>query len=145
MTPHKSFYRIREVSALLDVPAHTLRYWESEFSQLSPSKSDKGQRRYTPKDIELIKEIKSLLYDKRMSIEGVKKILTTYRKCAPRYEFVCKSSQDALKLLSAVKNGLTDQHPIARINAVEKWIETIDDVEPKRPPHKNIRGADYFK
>lgn len=122
----KSFYRIREVSALLDVPAHTIRYWESEFDQLNPQRTEFGQRRYTPEDLDLLKTIKSLLHEKRMSIEGVKKILTTYRKCAPRNEFVCKTSQDALGLLSEVKVGLTDQHPIARISAIEKWIETLD-------------------
>lgn len=123
MQTPKSFYRIREVSALLDLPTYTLRYWEGEFKQLNPQRTEFGQRRYTPDDLDLLKTIKSLLHEKRMSIEGVKKVLTTYRKYNPRNEFVCKSSQDALKLLSEVKNGLTDQHPIARINAIEKWIE----------------------
>lgn len=140
MTPTKSFYRVREVAAILDVKAHTLRYWEDEFDQLNPQRTEFGQRRYSPEDLDLLKTIKSLLHEKRMSIEGVKKILTTYRKYAPRYEFVCKSSQDAIKLLTEVKIGLSDQHPIARINAVEKWIETLD----KPVAHKNIRGKEYY-
>lgn len=111
---------------MLGIPAYTLRYWEGEFDQLNPQRTEFGQRRYTPEDLDLLRTIKSLLHERRMSIEGVKKVLTTYRKFAPRYEFVCKSSQDALKLLSEVKNGLTDQHPIARINAVERWIETLN-------------------
>lgn len=125
MTPYKSFYRIREVSAMLNVPAHTLRYWENEFSQLSPRRTEFGQRRYTLDDVKLLQFVKSLLHDKRMSVEGAKKVLATYRKYAPRNEFVCKSPQDALKLLAEVKDSLTDPHPTARIAAVEKWIKHL--------------------
>lgn len=116
-------YRIREVSALLNIPAYTLRYWENEFALLAPKRTEFGQRRYTSEDVELLKFIKYLLHDKRMSVDGAKKLLSTYRRLAPRNEFICKSKRDAIRLLNEVKDGLIDLHPIARINAVEEWIK----------------------
>ena len=61
---------------MIDVPAHVLRYWESEFPQLKPNKGSGGQRLYRQQDIELIRDIKSLLYDRGYTIEGARKTLT---------------------------------------------------------------------
>lgn len=58
MKPTKVYYSIAEVREQTDLPASTLRYWEEQFGQLSPYKDDKGNRYYTEKDIELIKQIK---------------------------------------------------------------------------------------
>jgi DNA-binding transcriptional MerR regulator len=72
--PDKEYFTIGEVSQITLVPKHTLRYWESEFRLLCPKK-DSGQRRYRKEEIELIFKIKDLLYNKRYTIEGVKKCL----------------------------------------------------------------------
>ncbi|MEW6409146.1 MAG: MerR family transcriptional regulator, partial [Nitrospirota bacterium] len=61
----KLFYRIGEVSKLTGIAPYILRYWESEFSFLKPRKNNSGQRVYLKKDIELILEIKKLLYEER--------------------------------------------------------------------------------
>lgn len=71
--PEKLFYKIGEVGRLTGVEPYVLRYWESEFPFLRPRKSRSGQRLYVKKDIELILEIKRLLYEERYTIEGVKK------------------------------------------------------------------------
>ncbi len=71
--PDKLYFRIGDVSRLADVKPYVLRYWESEFSALAPKKSGTNQRLYRRKDVELVLEIKSLLYDKRFTIEGAKK------------------------------------------------------------------------
>ena len=70
------FIPINEVSKELDVPAHTLRYWEKQFSGAIRPVTGAGNRRYYRHEtVEKIRSIKSLLYDKGMTIAGVKKIL----------------------------------------------------------------------
>ena len=81
--PDKLYFRIGEVSKLADVPQYVLRYWESEFPGLSPKKSGRNHRLYRRKDVELILEVKRLLYDRRFTIEGARKFLETKTKEAP--------------------------------------------------------------
>ena len=70
------FVPINEVSKELDVPAHTLRYWEKQFASAIRPVTGAGNRRYYRREtIEKLHAIKSLLYDKGMTIAGVKKIL----------------------------------------------------------------------
>ena len=142
-----TYYRIREVVAMLNIPASTLRFWEDTFEQLEPDKTSSGHRRYTPENIEVCKLIKHLLRDKGYSLEYAKRELEAYRKCPPRNDFVCKSADDALNLLREVANMVDGNlHAEARIKAVERWIRSIEVVEEKpRSLHKNIRGKEYFE
>jgi len=78
--PDKLYFRIGEVSRLAGVPAYVLRYWETEFTGLGPKKSGKGHRLYRRKDVELVLEIKRLLYEKRYTIEGARKFLNSRAK-----------------------------------------------------------------
>lgn len=71
--PDKLFYKIGEVSRIADIESYVLRYWETEFPFLKPRKNKSGQRVYVKKDIELVLEIKKLLYQERYTIEGVRK------------------------------------------------------------------------
>ncbi len=64
----KKYYKIGEVSKMLHVPASTLRFWETEFKQLKPMKNKKGDRIYSLKDIELLKEIHYLTREKGIKI-----------------------------------------------------------------------------
>src|ERR1700678_1828477 len=73
--PDKLYFRIGEVSRLAGIKPYVLRFWEKEFSSLGPKKSGKGHRLYRRKDVELVLEIKRLLYDKRYTIEGARKFL----------------------------------------------------------------------
>ena len=59
----KLFYKIGEVCKICDVPAHVLRYWETEFPLLAPNKNRSGQRIFREKDVQLVAEIKRLLYE----------------------------------------------------------------------------------
>lgn len=104
MTPTKFYYKISEVSAMLDVSASTLHYWEEEFEQFDPPRSDRGMRKYRPEDVEVCKQIKHLLRDKGYSLEYAKKAMSDYRKCPPRNPFVCKSADDALRLFGEANN-----------------------------------------
>lgn len=74
--PDKLFFRIGEVSQIVGVEPYVLRYWESEFRGLSPKKSSSGQRMFRRKDVELLLEIKRLLYDLKFTVEGARRALS---------------------------------------------------------------------
>lgn len=69
------FYKIGEVSKILGLRTSTLRYWETEFKQLRPVKSGGGQRFYTKKHIDLLTDLKRMLYSEKYTIDGAKKKL----------------------------------------------------------------------
>ncbi len=71
----KLYYSIGEVSEVTDLKQYVLRYWESEFPQLSPAKNRAGNRTYREKDIELVNFIKTLLYAQKYTIEGARQKL----------------------------------------------------------------------
>ncbi|HXO19746.1 MAG TPA: MerR family transcriptional regulator [Thermoanaerobaculia bacterium] len=69
------YYKIGEACRALDIQPYVLRYWETEFPALSPSKSRSGQRVYSEKELEVIRRIKELLYEEGYTIAGAKKKL----------------------------------------------------------------------
>lgn len=71
----EAFRTISEVSVELDVPQHVLRFWESRFSQIKPTKRAGGRRYYRPEDVDLLRGIRSLLYSDGYTIKGVQKLL----------------------------------------------------------------------
>jgi DNA-binding transcriptional MerR regulator len=73
--PSKLFYKIGEVCEITDTQPYVLRFWESEFPQLSPKKNRSGQRVYQKKDIETVVRIKELLYEEEYTIAGARKKL----------------------------------------------------------------------
>lgn len=70
-----AYKTISEVSDELDVPQHVLRFWESHFPQIKPSRMRGSRRYYRPADIEVLKTIKTLLYNKGYTIKGAKKVV----------------------------------------------------------------------
>ena len=81
--PDKLYFRIGDVSRLAGVKPYVLRYWETEFPAIAPKKSGTGHRLYRRKDVELILEIKRLLYEKRFTIEGARKALDGRSRVQP--------------------------------------------------------------
>jgi len=77
---NKRYFRIGEVSRIIGVEPYVLRYWESEFAQIRPSRADSKQRTYQRKDLEIIIEIKRLLYEEKMTIEGARKRLSAMKR-----------------------------------------------------------------
>lgn len=73
--PDKLFFRIGEVAGLVGVEPHVLRYWEREFRSIRPTKSKKGQRVYSRKDVENLFRVRDLLYRDGFTIAGAKKKL----------------------------------------------------------------------
>ncbi len=72
ISPERLFFKIGEISEIAEIEPHVLRYWESEFSFLNPRKNKTGQRVYTRKDLELVLQVKNLLYQEKYTIAGVK-------------------------------------------------------------------------
>jgi DNA-binding transcriptional MerR regulator len=83
--PEKIYFRIGEVAHLVGVEPHVLRYWEHEFRSIRPTKSQRGQRVYSRRDVEHLRRIRSLLYEQGFTIAGAKKALRA-RGVEPREE-----------------------------------------------------------
>jgi len=75
----KKYFRIGEVSRIIGVRPYVLRYWESEFPQIRPHRADSKQRTYQKRDLEVIFEIKKLLYEEKLTIEGARRRLKAKR------------------------------------------------------------------
>src|SRR5271167_2133507 len=73
--PPKLYFRIGEVASLVGVEPHVLRYWEREFRSIRPTKSAKGQRVYSRRDVENLMRVRDLLYADGFTIAGAKKKL----------------------------------------------------------------------
>ena len=78
--PNRLFFRIGDVADLAGLEAYVLRYWETEFPSLRPKKTSNGQRQYRRKDVEVVLEIKRLLYDDGYTIAGARKALKDKQK-----------------------------------------------------------------
>ena len=94
--PDKLFFRIGEVSQLVGVEPYVLRYWETEFPGLSPKKSNTRQRMFRRKDVELLLNIKELLYDRKFTIEGARKALRAEKAEAGLRETMVPTKQEEL-------------------------------------------------
>ena len=80
--PDKLYFRIGDVSELLKLPTYVLRFWETEFPQLKPTKSTTGQRMYRRREVELALRIRTLLYDEGFTIPGARERLKMEAKPA---------------------------------------------------------------
>ncbi len=83
--PEKIYFRIGEVAHLVGVEPHVLRYWEHEFRSIRPTKSQRGQRVYSRRDVDHLRRIRTLLYEEGFTIAGAKKALRA-RGAEPREE-----------------------------------------------------------
>ncbi|MCG8622089.1 MAG: MerR family transcriptional regulator, partial [Proteobacteria bacterium] len=76
----EAFRTISEVSRMLAVPTHVLRFWETKFTQLRPVKKNGGRRYYRPEDIILLKAIQNLLHNEGYTIKGAQQVLRNFSK-----------------------------------------------------------------
>lgn len=83
--PDKLYFKIGEVAKLIGVEPYVLRYWETEFPQITPIKSKSGQRLYRRDDVETIIHIRELLYDQKFTIDGARNSLS--KKTVSKKEF----------------------------------------------------------
>jgi DNA-binding transcriptional MerR regulator len=116
----KAYYSIGEVCDLTGLKPHVLRYWETQFDVLNPTKNRAGNRVFRPKEIELILLVKHLLYEEKYTIEGARKRLQELRKDGDLEE----ERQDVLEPevlsgmraeLEALRDVLTPGKPMTEI------------------------------
>lgn len=139
-SPTKSYYKIGEVSEMLNVPISTLRFWEDTFEQLDPFRTPGGTRKYRPEDVEMCKLIKHLLRDKGYSLEYAKRELAGLN-LSPQLHAPdkCKSAKGAIRLLTEAARHIDDASAKIRVEYVLEWLR-----EKEAKPHKNIRDKEYF-
>lgn len=105
----KLYYSISEVAELLSVNTSLIRYWEKEFPQLRPNKIANGERRFTQKDIDLLKQIQALLKDQGFTIDGARKTLKNENSgqyLVKRLQEVEKKLLDMKEQMIVLKNKL---------------------------------------
>jgi DNA-binding transcriptional MerR regulator len=110
--PNKLYFRIGEVSDIVGVKPYVLRYWESEFPDIKPSKSKSGQRLYKRRDVDLLLRIRQLLYEERFTINGARKRLREWGR------------GESQEVLQEKKANVKAQK---QIEAFPSADETIDD------------------
>ena len=99
----KKYYSIREVAEKIGEPQSTLRFWEKEIPLLNPGKSAGGTRRYVQKDIELLRQIKFLIDEQHLTLEGVKERLLNHSEEDERRIKVIQKLQNVRKELLAIR------------------------------------------
>jgi DNA-binding transcriptional MerR regulator len=99
----QAFRTISEVATELNVPQHVLRFWESKFNQVRPLKRGGGRRYYRPEDIDLLRRIRTLLYEDGYTIKGVQRLLKEGRGRLPaqRLDIAAESALESLRIVSA--------------------------------------------
>ena len=129
----KTYYTISEACELLQIKPHIIRYWETEFVKLK-SKTKKGySRRYTQKDIEFLKLIKELIYDRKFTLEGARAEIKRLKKGITEYE------QTTLPINVTIhsENDTFVLNPI-KLQEIQSEIELIGEIAEERYEEKTL-------
>tara|TARA_B100001248_G_scaffold39480_1_gene25248 strand:+ start:6029 stop:6487 length:459 start_codon:yes stop_codon:yes gene_type:complete len=113
--PEKLSFKIGEVADILGVKQYVLRYWETEFEELSPKKSGNNQRIYSRKNVEAALMIQKLLHRDRYSIEGARKVLKNSKQEVRRENEYKQISKDLLHVRRSLRRILDDIHSIREL------------------------------
>lgn len=105
-TADKLYYSISEVARITNLQAYVLRFWEKEFPMLRPKKNKGGNRHYQKRDIELVNQIKHLLYEENYTIAGARKRLRQIESKSEKKQLVLKAKSDTI--LGEIKKELED-------------------------------------
>ncbi len=125
-----AFRTISEVSEELDIPQHVLRFWETKFTQVKPTKRAGGRRYYRPQDVELLRQIKRLLHDDAFTIKGVQKVLKSARGVSSAIEKAKEAGVDVAA--ETVSTETADAKETTKPEAVKN--EAADEaVKPEQP------------
>ena len=125
-----AFRTISEVSEELDIPQHVLRFWETKFTQVKPTKRAGGRRYYRPQDVELLRQIKRLLHDDAFTIKGVQKVLKSARGVSSAIEKAKEAGVDVAA--ETISTETADAKETTKPEAVKN--EAADEaVKPEQP------------
>ena len=131
--PEKIFFKIGEVCDIVDVQAHVLRYWETEFPMLSPQKNRSGQRSYRRRDVEIALRIKELLYDDLYTIAGAKKKLQGELREISRLKIVHSEPANKENFIKEVKLPEPFQEVTLEEDFDEEEFNEIEEFEVSPP------------
>ena len=101
--PEKLYFTIGEVAQMCAVETHVLRYWEQEFPDISPSKRRGNRRYYKPKDVHLIRKVRTLLYDQGFTIDGARRQLSQSAEKDPTLDQPSKAQGVVLTVLDQLE------------------------------------------
>ena len=125
----KLLYSMGEVTEMFDVNASLIRYWESKFDCIKPHKNKKGNRMFTPSDIENFKLIYHLVKEKGMTLEGANSAMKRRGKSVKRDVSILERLQNIRAMLLEVRESLGDDSPVEYEAPIEAVAELIADVE----------------
>lgn len=125
----KLLYSMGEVTEMFDVNASLIRYWESKFDCIKPHKNKKGNRMFTPSDIENLKLIYHLVKEKGMTLEGANMAMKRRGKSVQRDVSILERLQNIRAMLLEVRESLGDNTPAEYEAPIEAMAELITDVE----------------
>lgn len=132
--PDKLYFRIGDVAQLCDLQAYVLRYWETEFPQLKPNKGGTGQRLYRKRDVELVLEIKRLLYTEGFTIAGARRLLAE-KRTSEKSEEPVRDNSGRMDMARGQTAALLDSQKSAGMDS--KAPSLVDTRTPKEPPAKH--------
>jgi DNA-binding transcriptional MerR regulator len=112
MPIRKLYYSISDVSQLADIKQHVLRYWETEFAELNPSKNRAGNRIYRLKEVKLVFLIKKLLYQEKYTLEGARQKLKQILKNDEELENAIDLKDEIKILVGEIKEDVEEIHNI---------------------------------
>lgn len=122
-----AFRTIGEVAADLGVPPHVLRFWESKFSQIKPHKRRGGHRYYRPADVEILHEIKSLLYERGYTIKGAQKYLKEAKQAGTQQGTMFEEEAVAAVQASNENQDLSKKD-VAKIKKVISGLQEVRNI-----------------
>ncbi len=125
----KLLYSMGEVTEMFDVNASLIRYWESKFDCIKPHKNKKGNRMFTPSDVENLKLIYHLVKEKGMTLEGANKTMKRRGSKVQREVSILERLQNIRAMLLEVRETLGDNSPVEYEAPIDAVNELIVDVE----------------
>ncbi|MEK6398466.1 MAG: MerR family transcriptional regulator, partial [Terriglobus sp.] len=141
--PDKLYFRIGEVSKLLDLPPYVLRFWETEFPQLKPGKGGTGQRLYRRRDVETLAEIRRLLYDEGYTIPGARQALKGELKAARVAEAPAPEPEAPKKAVAEDTTALRLRKLRSDLNEIASLLDRplSGQRRPHAGPHRGLSVA----
>lgn len=134
----QAYKTISEVSTLLDLPQHVLRFWETKFRQVSPLKRGGGRRYYRPQDVDLLRRIKALLHMEGYTIKGVQRMLSQggVKNLPDVGESRVSNTSKTPAEIEATGEAVAAEGPRLDLTAIVAELEDIRDLL-KNSPHSN--------
>lgn len=124
MVAKKLYYTMGEVAEMFDVKASLIRHWESKFSCIRPRKNKKGNRLFTPEDIERLKQIYHLVKERGMTLDGANKVMRSSAKMTD-----VSRDTEMLERLQRIRAALVEVREELKLGVGEHIVETVDEEE----------------